>query len=107
MRFATAIVAAAAAALANAQSWSFTPEGACVAACTHSVGLTFFPFYDDVDSTGPFFIQSLSYTFERGTPTTIDFMSQAGACMTPCPTVELDLYRAQYPGKLAWYNANK
>ncbi|KAG0019518.1 hypothetical protein BGZ81_009691 [Podila clonocystis] len=108
MKFATAIVAAAAAAVVSAQSaWTFPPEGPCVAACTDSVGKSFFPLYDDVDSTGPFFFTSLSYTFERGTPTTIDFMTQAGTCMNSCPISEQDTYRASYPLKLQWYKDNK
>ncbi|KAF9580043.1 hypothetical protein BGW38_003462 [Lunasporangiospora selenospora] len=109
MRFITAIVAAAVAAVASAQTpyFPFSPEGACVAACTSTVGKTFFALYDDVDETGPFFLTSLAYTYERGSPTTIQFMTQAGTCMTPCPTAELDLYRAQYPLKLKWYQANK
>ncbi|KAG0045132.1 hypothetical protein BGZ83_009607 [Gryganskiella cystojenkinii] len=109
MRFITAIVAASVAAVASAQSayFPFSPEGACVAACTASVGKTMFPLYDDVNENGPFFIPSLGYTYERGTPTTIQFMTAAGTCMAPCPTAELDLYRAQYPLKLKWYQANK
>ncbi|KAG0019519.1 hypothetical protein BGZ81_009692, partial [Podila clonocystis] len=88
-------------------AWTFPPEGLCVAACTDSVGKTFFPLYDDVDSTGPFFLTSLAYTFERGTPTTIAFMTQAGTCMNSCPISEQNAYRASYPGKLKWYQDNK
>ncbi|KAF9015973.1 hypothetical protein BGZ52_006203 [Haplosporangium bisporale] len=108
MKFATAIVATTVAAVASAQAlWTFPPEGPCVANCTDSVGKTFFPFYNDVDSTGPFFFTSLSYTFERGTPTTIEFMSAAGTCMQTCPMPEQNAYRASYPLKLKWYQDNK
>ncbi|KAF9926835.1 hypothetical protein FBU30_003657 [Linnemannia zychae] len=109
MRFASAVVVAAMAAIASAQSayFPFAPEGPCVAACTDRVGKSMFPLYNDVDENGPFFLPSLAYTYERGTPTTIQFMTEAGQCMTPCPVPELDLYRAQYPNKLKWYQANK
>ncbi|KAG0337617.1 hypothetical protein BG000_005205 [Podila horticola] len=108
MKFATAIVAAAVAAVASAQSaWNFPADGACVAACTDAAGKSFFPFYDDVDSNGPFFFTSLSYTFERGTPSTIAFMTKAGTCMNSCPMPEQNAYRASYPLKLKWYQSNK
>ncbi|KAG0260905.1 hypothetical protein DFQ27_003271, partial [Actinomortierella ambigua] len=72
-----------------------------------SAGKFFFPMYDDVNENGPFFLESLSYNYERGTPKAITFMNKAGPCFATCPMPEQDLYRAQYPQKLAWYNANK
>ncbi|KAG0200889.1 hypothetical protein BGX28_006164 [Mortierella sp. GBA30] len=109
MHFTTAIVAAAFAAIASAKSayFPFDAEGPCVAACTDSVGKTLFPLYNDVDENDPFFLASLAYTFERGTPTTIDFMIKAGTCMGSCPMTEQNAYRASYPLKLKWYQANK
>ncbi|KAF9903605.1 hypothetical protein EC991_003517 [Linnemannia zychae] len=108
MRFASAIVAAAVAAIASAQIvYPFAPEGPCVAACTDSVGKSLFPLYDDVDANGPFFFTSLGYTFNRGSPDTITFMTQAGTCMNTCPMSEQDAYRASYYPKYNWYQANK
>ncbi|KAF9966644.1 hypothetical protein BGZ73_000945, partial [Actinomortierella ambigua] len=110
MRFiSAAAIVASLTALVSAQSahFPFAPEGACVAACTDSTGKSFFAEYNDVDEYGENFIKSLSYTFERGTPTTIQFMTLAGTCMSSCPMPEQDLYRQQYPGKLNWYKANK
>ncbi|KAG0268104.1 hypothetical protein BGZ95_002621 [Linnemannia exigua] len=108
MRFASAIVAAAVAAIASAQIvYPFAPEGPCVAACTDSVGKALFPLYDDVNANGPFFFASLGYTFNRGSPTTITFMSQAGTCMNTCPMSEQDAYRASYYPKYNWYQTNK
>ncbi|KAF9081970.1 hypothetical protein BGX29_004161, partial [Mortierella sp. GBA35] len=72
-----------------------------------AAGKNLFPLYDDVDVNGPFFFASLAYTFERGTPSTIAFMTAAGTCMNSCPMPEQTLYRSQYPPKLAWYKANK
>ncbi|KAH7055332.1 hypothetical protein BKA57DRAFT_501844 [Linnemannia elongata] len=108
MRFASAIVAAAAAAIASAQVvFPFAPEGPCVAACTDVAGKSFFPLYDDVDANGPFFFTSLSYTFERGTPMAIAFMTKAGTCMNDCPMDQQNAYRASYYPKYNWYQANK
>ncbi|KAF9896415.1 hypothetical protein BX616_007503, partial [Lobosporangium transversale] len=55
----------------------------------------------------PYFIQSLALTFERGSPSTIEFMTKTGMCMGKCPQAELDLYTNQYPAQLEWYNKNK
>ncbi|GJJ71142.1 hypothetical protein EMPS_03492 [Entomortierella parvispora] len=106
MRFSAAVVLASLAAFVTAapvskavqsEYFPFTPEGPCVSACTNSVGKSLFVNYDDLDSYGPNFIQSLSYTFERGSPTTISFMTKAGTCMSTCPQPELDIYTANYP----------
>ncbi|KAF9080603.1 hypothetical protein BGX23_001917 [Mortierella sp. AD031] len=108
MRFISAIVASAIAAVASAQlTYPFAAEGPCVAACTDVAGKDMFPLYNDVDVNGPFFFASLAYTFERGTPSTIAFMTAAGTCMNSCPMTEQTAYRASYPLKLKWYNANK
>ncbi|KAF9368031.1 hypothetical protein CPB97_005017 [Podila verticillata] len=108
MKFTTAIVAAAVAAIASAQSaWNFPAEGPCVATCTDVAGKDLFPMYNDVDPTNPFFYASLSYTFERGTQSTIAFMTAAGTCMQSCPMTEQTAYRASYPLKLKWYQQNK
>ncbi|KAG9068059.1 hypothetical protein KI688_011651 [Linnemannia hyalina] len=108
MRFASAIVAAAAAAIASAQVvFPFAPEGACVAKCTDDAGKFYFPLYDDVDVNGPFFFTSLSYTFERGTPMAIAFMTKAGTCMNDCPIDQQNAYRDSYYPKYNWYQANK
>ncbi|KAG0010799.1 hypothetical protein BGZ80_001177 [Entomortierella chlamydospora] len=109
MRVSAAVIAASLAAIVNAQSayFPFAPEGACVAGCTNSVGKTFFENYTDLDEYSPYFIESLSYTFERGSPKTTSFMTKAGMCMGMCPQEELDLYTANYPTKLEWYNLNK
>ncbi|KAF9903604.1 hypothetical protein EC991_003516 [Linnemannia zychae] len=109
MRLSAVAIAASLVAVANAQSayFPFPPEGACVAACTDRVGKSRFPEFNDVDEYGPRFIESLSYTFESGSPNTVQFMMEAGSCMGPCPTPELDLYRQQFSAKKAWYTANK
>ncbi|KAF9119130.1 hypothetical protein BGW39_000536 [Mortierella sp. 14UC] len=109
MRLFAVTIATSLIAVVNAQSayFPFPPEGACVAACTDRVGKTRFPEFNDVDEYGPRFIESLSYTFESGSPNTQLFMMDAGSCMSPCPTPELDLYRGQYSAKKSWYNANK
>ncbi|KAG0283490.1 hypothetical protein BGZ96_012108 [Linnemannia gamsii] len=108
MRFATAIVAAAAAAIASAQVvFPFAPEGPCVAACTNEAGKSLYPFYNDVNPNSPFFFPSLAYTYERGSKNAIAFMTKAGTCMTNCPMDEQNAYRASYYPKLTWYNNNK
>ncbi|KAF9968939.1 hypothetical protein BGZ73_009008, partial [Actinomortierella ambigua] len=106
---AAAVVAASLSAVALAQSdyFPFTPEGPCVSECTNTAGKSLFANYDDKDEYGPYFIESLSYTFERGTPNTILFMTKSGMCMGKCPKAELDLYTNNYTPKLAWYNAHK
>ncbi|KAF9918821.1 hypothetical protein BX616_005435 [Lobosporangium transversale] len=109
MRFSVVAAIAALASIASAQSayFPFAPQGPCVSQCTNSVGKTFFANYNDIDEYNQYFIISLSYTFERGTPTTRDFMTKAGICMSSCPQNELDLYTADYSPKLEWYKANK
>ncbi|KAG0239383.1 hypothetical protein BG011_003941, partial [Mortierella polycephala] len=79
--------------------YPFKPNGACVAGCTNEVGKALFPNYSE-DPSSPYFIESLSYTFERGSAKTGDFMAKAGMCMGKCPTEELDLYTEQYPAQL-------
>ncbi|KAF9298933.1 hypothetical protein BGZ88_003439, partial [Linnemannia elongata] len=87
-------------------NYPFKPNGQCVAGCTNRVGKTMFPNYSE-DPKSPYFIQSLAYTFESGSPNTVKFMTDAGMCMGPCPIEELNLYRQQYDAQKAWYNANK
>jgi len=72
-----------------------------------TVGKSIFSDYNDLDDYGPSFIKSLSFTFERGTPNTVTFMTKAGMCMGKCPQPELDLYTDNYPIKLTWYNSHK
>ncbi|KAF9026786.1 hypothetical protein CPC16_007965 [Podila verticillata] len=107
MKFATAIVAAAVAAIANAQTaWNFPPEGACVAACTNTVGKAAFPMYDDVNSEGPFFLVSLSYYFNVGTPQSDVRNTQRTICMLGCLDAEVEAYHKSTPVKFAWYVNN-
>ncbi|KAG0268105.1 hypothetical protein BGZ95_002622 [Linnemannia exigua] len=87
-------------------NYPFKPNGQCVSGCTNKVGKAMFPNYSE-DPKSPYFIQSLAYTFESGSPNTGKFMTDAGICMGPCPKDERDLYIAQYPAQKAWYNANK
>ncbi|KAK3837200.1 MAG: hypothetical protein JOS17DRAFT_669599, partial [Linnemannia elongata] len=87
-------------------NYPFKPNGQCVAGCTNKVGKSMFPNYSE-DPKSPYFIQSLAYTFESGSPNTVKFMTDAGMCMGPCPIEELNLYRQQYDAQKAWYNANK
>ncbi|KAF9403021.1 hypothetical protein BGZ94_004743, partial [Podila epigama] len=111
MRLSAAVVAVTMAVAANAQSayFPFAPEGPCVAQCNDVVGKAAFPNYNDVDEYGPYFLQSLGYTFNRGSPATIQFMSDTGMCFgrSQCSKEELDAYAANYPTKLVWYQANK
>ncbi|KAG0082436.1 hypothetical protein BGZ93_002440, partial [Podila epicladia] len=53
------------------------------------------------------FIESLSYSYESGSPKTGAFMMDAGMCMTACSAAEQQVYRNMYSGKKAWYTANK
>ncbi|KAF9430296.1 hypothetical protein BGZ76_000894 [Entomortierella beljakovae] len=109
MRVSAVALIATLAAIANAQSayFPFSPEGPCVSECTNTAGKSFFANYNDKDEYGPYFIESLSYTFERGTPKAIKFMTKAGMCMGACAQPELDLYTANYSPKLEWYKLNK
>ncbi|KAG0011901.1 hypothetical protein BGZ81_001887 [Podila clonocystis] len=86
MKFATAIVAATVAAVASAQpAWNFPLR------------------YDDVNSNGPFFLASLSYNYEVGTPNTKTFDAKSDFCIASCPQKEQRAYLASYPLKLNWY----
>ncbi|KAG0360022.1 hypothetical protein BG005_011715, partial [Podila minutissima] len=86
--------------------YPFKPNGPCVSGCTNKVGKSMFPNYSE-DPKSPYFIQSLAYTFESGSPNTGKFMMEAGMCMTACSLAEQQLYRDQYPAQKAWYQANK
>ncbi|KAF9371003.1 hypothetical protein CPB97_002300 [Podila verticillata] len=83
MKFATAIVAAAVAAVSSAQStlntpWNFSPEGACVAN---------YHYETDNDSQG--------------------FRNELRTCMLGCPKTQADAYRANFFDKFMWYHSNK
>ncbi|KAK3806570.1 MAG: hypothetical protein J3R72DRAFT_345788, partial [Linnemannia gamsii] len=86
--------------------YPFEPNGPCVSACTNKAGKAMFPNYSE-DPKSPYFIQSLAYTFESGSPNTGKFMTAAGICMVACPKGEQDTYNKQYIAQKAWYNANK
>ncbi|KAG0352888.1 hypothetical protein BGX24_007426, partial [Mortierella sp. AD032] len=88
--------------------YPFEPNGPCVAGCTNKIGKAMFPNYSE-DPKSPYFIQSLAYTFESGSPNTRQFMTETGMCfgIGPCPTVETDLYSKQYVDQKKWYDANK
>ncbi|KAG0203519.1 hypothetical protein BGX33_009057, partial [Mortierella sp. NVP41] len=111
MRLSAVAIVVSLAAVANAQSayFNFPPEGPCIRKCTDTLGKARFANYDDVDEYGAYFIESLSYTFDSGTPKTISFMMDTGICFsTPmCPSDELALYRSQYQAKKDWYIAHK
>ncbi|KAF9380986.1 hypothetical protein CPB97_008021 [Podila verticillata] len=113
MKFAIAIVAAAIAAVASAQTaWNFPPEGACVAACTAAVGKSVFPVYDDVNSEGPFFFTSLSYNYDTDASSSLYpvrevFRNGSEICMLGCPETEQEAYRDHYFQKFVWYHNNK
>ncbi|KAF9420801.1 hypothetical protein BGZ94_009036 [Podila epigama] len=89
-------------------NYPFTPNGPCVQACNDKFGKAQFPEFSE-DPKSPYFLQSLALTFERGTPKTIQFMTDTGMCFatSQCPKAELDLYTNQYNDQLAWYQANK
>ncbi|KAG0087229.1 hypothetical protein BGZ93_011081, partial [Podila epicladia] len=86
--------------------YPFKPNGPCVSGCTNKVGKSMFPNYSE-DPKSPYFIQSLSYTFESGSANTGKFMTDAGICMSACSLEEQQLYRDQYQAQKAWYQANK
>src|SRR5690554_1609690 len=65
-----------------------------------------FPNYSE-DPESPYFIESLSYSYESGSDKTREFMTKAGMCMGRCPEPELDLYNQLYPLKKQWYNEHK
>ena len=111
MKFATAIVAAAVAAVASAKStWNFPAEGACIAACTNTIGKNYFPLYDDVNSEGPFFFVSLAYSHEYGPEAPADaeaFRSATQICMLGCSDSEREAYYGYRMDKMMWYRENK
>ncbi|KAG0372017.1 hypothetical protein BGX24_000856, partial [Mortierella sp. AD032] len=109
MRLSAVAIAASLVAVANAQSAYFPhpPEAACVAACTDRIGKAMFPEYNDIDEYGPHFIESLSYSYEIGSPNTLKFVPEVGKCFVACTGAELGKYGMQYSAKKAWYDLNK
>ncbi|KAF9163698.1 hypothetical protein DFQ26_002259 [Actinomortierella ambigua] len=83
-------------------SYPFLPNGPCVSACTNESGKSLFPNYSE-DPKSPYFIESMSYGLDSGSPKTGQFMAKNGMCMTKCPKSEQDLYAQQYPARKAWY----
>ncbi|KAF9586069.1 hypothetical protein BGW38_009984 [Lunasporangiospora selenospora] len=108
MRFSVAILLVAALASVNAQKaeYSFKPNGDCVQGCLNKVGKGEFSNWS-LDPASPYFIESLSYENDKGTPKYSKFMMNAGMCMTSCSKEEQDIYRAQFQVKNDWYMANK
>ncbi|KAI9235218.1 MAG: hypothetical protein BYD32DRAFT_421659 [Podila humilis] len=113
MKFVTAIIAAAIAAVTSAQStWDFPAESPCVAACTAAVGKSVFPLYDDVNSEGPFFLASLSFIYDTDISSSLYpirevFRNGNDICMLGCPETEQEAYRESYFQKFVWYHNNK
>ncbi|KAG0249821.1 hypothetical protein DFQ27_009767 [Actinomortierella ambigua] len=83
-------------------SYPFLPNGPCVSACTNESGKSLFPNYSE-DPKSPYFIESMSYGLDSGSPKTAQFMGKNGMCMVKCPKSEQDLYTQQYPARKAWY----
>ncbi|KAF8977577.1 hypothetical protein BGZ46_007268 [Entomortierella lignicola] len=108
MRFSVIALVATVAAVANAQTdyYPFQPNGACVKSCLLTVGKDMDPKFTD-EPTDPYFISSLYYAHERGTPKYIAYMTKTGPCIAKCPQAEQDLYNKDYPPKNDWYLAHK
>ncbi|KAG0004359.1 hypothetical protein BGZ79_009503 [Entomortierella chlamydospora] len=108
MRFSVIAIVAAIAAVAHAQTdyYPFKPNGACVKSCLLTVGQKMDPQFTD-DPTNPYFIASLAYAHERGTPKYIAYMTETGPCIGKCPADEQALYNLDYPAKNDWYVAHK
>src|SRR4051812_18288489 len=66
-----------------------------------------FPEYNDIDEYGPHFIESLSYSYEIGSPNTVKFISEVGKCFGTCSAADLGKYGTQYTPKKTWYDLNK
>ncbi|KAG0283489.1 hypothetical protein BGZ96_012107, partial [Linnemannia gamsii] len=80
--------------------YPFKPNGPCVSACTNKIGKEMFPNYSE-DPKSPYFIQSLSYSFESGSENTGKFMSGVGRCQGVCPAAENQLYLDQFQDQKA------
>ncbi|GJJ77129.1 hypothetical protein EMPS_09488 [Entomortierella parvispora] len=106
MRFSTIAIVASIVAAASAVDYPFKPNGACVQTCLDSVGKDMNPNFTS-DPNSPYFMESLSYAHDRGTPKYITYMTKTGMCISKCPQDQLDLYNAQYQAKADWYAANK
>ena len=52
-------------------------------------------------------MESLGYDHDRTHPKYSEFMMDAGMCMSTCPAVETDLFRAQFQAKTEWYQKAK
>ena len=52
-------------------------------------------------------MESLGYDHDRSHPKYSEFMMDAGMCMSSCPAVETDLFRAQFSAKADWYQKAK
>ncbi|KAG0252603.1 hypothetical protein BG011_006876 [Mortierella polycephala] len=108
MRFSAIAIISAVVAVASAQTegYPFTPNGECVAACLVKAGTGLFPNFSS-DPNSPYFIESLSYAHDRGTPKYTAFMTASGMCIGGCPKEEQDHYLADNEAKSDWYAANK
>ncbi|KAF9397189.1 hypothetical protein BGZ94_006378, partial [Podila epigama] len=89
-------------------SYPFLPNGPCVDKCMNDVGKALFPNYSE-DPASPYFWESMDLSYNRGTPATIQFMTDTGMCFgrSQCPKEELDLYSNQWTAQKAWYDANR
>ncbi|KAF9181262.1 hypothetical protein BGZ51_005565 [Haplosporangium sp. Z 767] len=108
MRFSAIAIISTVVAVASAQTggYPFKANGACVAACLDKAGKSMFPNFSS-DPNSPYFIESLSYAHDRGTPKYMAYMTQTGTCISTCPKDEQDQYMADYQAKADWYAANK
>ncbi|KAF9902180.1 hypothetical protein BX616_002017 [Lobosporangium transversale] len=106
MRFSIIAVLASVVAVTSALEYPFKPNGPCVSKCLMDIGKSMNPNYTD-DPNSPYFLESLGYGHERGTPTYTTFMYKAGMCYQSCPKEELDLYQEQFQAKAEWYKKAK
>ncbi|KAF9420205.1 hypothetical protein BGZ94_009175 [Podila epigama] len=111
MRFSVIAIAAAVVAVVSAQDphptlYPFKANGACVHKCLTDVGLDMDPKFTN-DPTNEYFIKSLGYAHDRGTPKYTAYMTGTGMCIMKCPKVEQDLYNEQYEAKNDFYVKKK
>jgi len=60
-----------------------------------------------MDPNSPYFIESLGFPHNRGTPAYTNFMAKTGLCNSRCPAEEQALYNQQYQAKNDWFVAYK
>lgn len=60
-----------------------------------------------MDPNSPYFMESLEFPHNRGTPAYTTFMGKTGMCNSKCPMDEQNLYKEQYQAKNDWYVAQK